>query len=59
MTHEQDFLIRKGIHHFVNYQEQKCSPVFSISKTAHPKMARHAQMLIRGDFGEATQIRFE
>jgi len=59
MTQTQEFLIKSGIHNFVSYQNTGTAPIFSIKSSTHHKMARHAQMLIKNAFGDATDIRFE
>ncbi|MDV7341327.1 hypothetical protein RYZ26_17085 [Terasakiella sp. A23] len=59
MTQTQEFLIRYGIHNFVSCQNTGPTPVFSIKSSVHHKMARHAKKLIKGAYGDATDIRFE
>ncbi|NVK20399.1 MAG: hypothetical protein HWE30_17025 [Methylocystaceae bacterium] len=59
MTQTQEFLIKSGIHNFVSCQHTGPAPIFSIKLCTQHKMARHAQMLIKNAYGDATDIRFE
>ena len=56
MNTYQNFLITYGLHNFVTHTQQKKKHTFFIRHKEGQKMAAHAMDLIKGNFGETTDI---
>ena len=56
MNNPQNFLITYGLHNFVTHAQEKKKHTFFIKNKEGQKMTGHAINLIKGNFGEATDI---
>ncbi len=57
MKNEDTFLITYGLHSYVSHARVGDRSVFTIRAPAGAKMVRHAQTLLKGNFGTAAAIR--
>ncbi|MBC8267192.1 MAG: hypothetical protein H8E36_00395 [Rhodospirillaceae bacterium] len=56
MNTEQHFLIKYGLHNFVTCTRKCGKQVFLIRSMEGQNMIAHAKNLIKGGFGETTEI---
>jgi len=57
MKNADNFLITYGLHSYVTHKTVRGQSVFTIGAPAGPKMIRHAETLLSGNFGSAAAIR--
>lgn len=57
MNKQQNFLVRYGLHGFVQFASERGAQTFLIKDLQDSKMIAHAKCLIQSTFGESTQIR--
>lgn len=56
MRTEQNFLIRYGLQHFVEFSPTHGDRVFRIDGTGNSKLADHAKRLIEGNYTDAATV---
>jgi hypothetical protein len=58
LNNENRFIIRYGLHNFVNFDKAPEKRAFVINGMEGRKMINHAKRLIKGAYGETTPIEF-